>query len=129
MTIAVWDPTGGIPDFIRTLYLNVLDRDPESQEVIDYHTMIAHNRGLAVAIDGFFNSPEYHAKKLSTEVTVKKLYRSILGREPESDGMEYHIQEINQGRSVSDAVHIFVGCPEYTRRVRGGLAPRPEPAL
>jgi hypothetical protein len=111
------------------LYLNVLDRDPESQEVIDHHTMAVHDCGLAVAIDGFFTSHEYHAKKLSTEVTVKKLYRSILGREPEADGMEHHIQEMSQGRSVSDAVHVFVDGPEYTQRVQEGLAPSPEPAV
>ncbi|KAJ7826402.1 hypothetical protein B0H14DRAFT_3722570 [Mycena olivaceomarginata] len=94
-----WNPSGRTPDFIRTLYRNVLDRDPESQEVVDLHTRSAYNSGLCTTVGGFFNSIEYRAKSIPTEETVKKLYRSILNREPEGEGADYHARQIARGRT------------------------------
>ncbi|KDQ11642.1 hypothetical protein BOTBODRAFT_35093 [Botryobasidium botryosum FD-172 SS1] len=112
-----------VADFVKTLYRNILDRPAESWAVIAHHTNAVHERGLAAAIFGFFGSPEYRAKNLSTEETVKKLYRSILGREAEAGGLEHHVREINGGRSLETAVHVFVDSPEYRARARRGLVP------
>ncbi|KAJ7731862.1 hypothetical protein B0H16DRAFT_1468862 [Mycena metata] len=125
--ITQWNPSGRTPDFIRTLYRNILDRDPESQEVIDFHTRSAYNSGLCNTIVGFFNSIEYRAKSIPTEETVKKLYRSILNREPEAAGADYHAQQIARGRSMEDVVYGFVESPEYSHRVQQGLALRLQP--
>jgi len=62
--IAKWNLTGGTPDFIRTVYQNVLDRGAENQEVFDYHTRSAYDNGLATVITGFVSSPEYRSKNL-----------------------------------------------------------------
>ncbi|KAJ7212383.1 hypothetical protein C8J57DRAFT_1733148 [Mycena rebaudengoi] len=115
--IRQWNPSGGTADFIATLYHNVLDRDPESQEVIDFHTKVAYNSGLGNTVVGFFNSIEYHAKSIPTEETVKKLYRSILNREPGVAEVDHHTQEITRGRSMEDA-------PKSA--ARGVIAPRPD---
>jgi len=126
--IAAWDPHGGIPNFVRTLYQNVLDREAESQEVVNHHTNAAYDSGLAAMITGFFNSPEYRAKNRSTDETVKKLYRSILGREAEAGGLEYHVREINRGMSMDEAVLAFVNSAEYSQKVQQGLVPTPQPS-
>jgi hypothetical protein len=36
-----------MPDFVKTLYQNILDRDLESQAVIDGWTNHAHSNGIA----------------------------------------------------------------------------------
>ncbi|KIM87526.1 hypothetical protein PILCRDRAFT_815052 [Piloderma croceum F 1598] len=59
-------PTCGIQDFVRTLYKNILDRDAESQEVIDEWTQRIHSSGVAHVVGDFFMSPEYRAKSMST---------------------------------------------------------------
>lgn len=126
--ITQWNPSGGTPDFIRTLYHNILDRNPESQDVVDFHTKVAYNSGLRNAVLGFFSSVEYRAKSLPTEETVKKLYRSILNREPNGEEVAHHVQEIIRGRSMEEAVRVFVDSPEYNQRVqhRSSLHPRPD---
>ncbi|KAJ7806201.1 hypothetical protein B0H14DRAFT_3768692 [Mycena olivaceomarginata] len=125
--IRQWNPSGDTAGFISTLYHNVLDRDPESQEVIDFHTKSAYNSGLRNTVVGFFNSPEYRAKGIPTEETVKKLYRSILHREPCVTEVDHHAQEITRGRSMEDAVRVFVESPEYSERAGRGLSPRARP--
>jgi len=94
----------------KTLYKNVLDRDTENQEVINHHTKAVCDLRLPTAIAGFFNSPEYHTKNLSINETVKKLYRSILGREL-NPGIRIPIHEISRGRSIDGAVQAFVDSP------------------
>ncbi|KAJ7312755.1 hypothetical protein DFH08DRAFT_973271 [Mycena albidolilacea] len=127
--IRQWNPCGGTADFIGTLYHNVLDRDPESQEVIDFHTKVAYNTGLVNTVVGFFNSIEYRIKSIPTEETVKKLYRSILNREPGVAEVDHHTQEITRGRSMEDAVRVFVQSHEYSERVQHGLSLHPRPDL
>ncbi|KDR71936.1 hypothetical protein GALMADRAFT_213432 [Galerina marginata CBS 339.88] len=76
----VWVPSGGIEDFIRTLYQNILDRDPESQTVVNLWTGQTYRHGLAYTISGFFMSDEYTGRALPKEVTAEKFYLAVLGR-------------------------------------------------
>ncbi|KAJ7302022.1 hypothetical protein DFH08DRAFT_827019 [Mycena albidolilacea] len=107
----------GTADFIGTLYHNVHDRDPEGQQVIDFHTKVAYNTGLVNTVVGFFNSIEYRIKSIPTEETVKKLYCSILNREPGVAEVDHHTQEITRGRSMKDA---------RKGAARAVIAPRPD---
>jgi hypothetical protein len=124
--VYLWNPASGMPDFIKTLYLNVLDRHPENQAVVDHWTNKAYSVGLAPTIAGFFESNEYRAKNLSPEDTVGKLYAAILARAPEPDGKAYYVRRLNRQRmSMEDVVRDFLGSAEYRWRVRNGFAPHP----
>jgi hypothetical protein len=125
MPISQWNRSGGIPDFIRTLYNNILDRHPESEAVIDYYTRYTHSKGLASTIGAFFTSAEYRAKSMSTAATVEKLYISILGRDSEPGGRVYYIRKLNRGMGLWEAVEEFVGSAEYRQKVQTGTAPHP----
>lgn len=121
----IWVRSGGILDFMRTLYQNILDRDPESQEVLEWHARNTYTHGLANAVGGFFMSPEYASRGLSAEATVDRYYLSLLGRQPEAQGREYWVGEIQRGMTLWRVAEGFVGSEEYRRRVDAQMAPDP----
>lgn len=121
----IWVRTGGVLDFMRTLYQNILDRDPESHAAIEGWTREVYARGLAYAVGGFFTSIEYTAKGVSTEATVDKFYLSVLGRHPEAEGRAHWTEEIRRGMSLWTVAEKLVGSEEYRRRVAAEQAPDP----
>lgn len=123
-----WHPPSGIDGFVRTLYLNVLDREAESQAVVDHHKNIAYRNGIATTIKTFF-AALVDRDKPPAEVIVNKLYRSIMGREAEEGGLKHHVRAINQGRSIGKVVDDFLGSDEYSLRERQGLVPNRHPTL
>ena len=117
--------TGGILDFMRTLYQNILDRDPESHTVLEGSTREVYTRGLAYTVGRFFTSPEYTAKGLPTEITVDKFYLSVLGRHPEAEGKAHWVEEIRRGMTLWRVAEKFVGSEEYRRKVEADQVPDP----
>ena len=85
--IFTWNPADGMPDFIKTLYQNILSRDPLPEDHPNIDHWMNHTRfhGIASTISSFFTSDEFKAKNFPQGVVVDKLYRSILG--PKADGM------------------------------------------
>lgn len=116
---------GGMPDFVKTLYQNILDRDPESQAVIDGWTNHAHHHGITETIGGFFNSDEFKAKYFPHEIIVDKLYCSILGCEPEAGGMNYWLGRIENGDVMQTIVNDFIGSAEFQQKVQDNTIPHP----
>jgi hypothetical protein len=114
-----------MPDFVKTVYQNILDRDPESQAVIYGWTNHAHSNGIAETIWGFFNSDEFKAKNSPHEIIVDKLYRSILGREAEEEGKNYWLGRIGNGDAMQTIVNDFIGSDEFRQKVQDNSVPHP----
>ena len=107
------------------MYQNILDRDPESQDAINWWTGHTYNHGLASTVGGFFTSHEYAAKGWSPEVTTEIFYLAVLGRQVEPVGREIHIRAIRNGVSLRKLANSFVGSEEYRGKVQAGTAPDP----
>ena len=97
--------------FIKTLYQNILDRDPENQVVIEGWANTANSVGIAETTSRFFLSPEFKSKKVTNEVFVDKLYRCILGREADVQGKQHYLDWYNG--NVRDIVNDFMNSAEY----------------
>ncbi len=110
---------------MRTLYQNILDRDPESHAVLEGSTREVYTRGLAYTVGRFFTSPEYTAKGFPTEITVDKFYLSVLGRHPEAEGRAHWAEEIRRGMTLWRVAEKFVDSEEYRRKVEADQAPDP----
>ena len=114
-------------DFIKTLYQNILSRDPlpEDHPNIDHWMNHTHFHGIASTISGFFTSDEFKAKnfKFPQEVVVDKLYRSILGREGRWDGKNYWIDRLRHGDAVQTIVSDFIDSVEYRQKAQAGIVP------
>jgi len=125
----VWVHTGGIPGFIKTLYWNVLDRDAESQTVIDHWTHQTYTHGLAHTVSGFFialRSTAY-GQGMSTEAMVDRFYLAVLGRQPKpgEPGKVHWVRELRNGASLLDVANGFIGSPEYRGKVQAETRPDP----
>src|SRR6185436_5018550 len=60
---------------------------------------------------------------------VTGLYRELLGREPDVEGMAAHMRGLAGGMRHEDILHVFVTSPEYKERLAAQNAPvTPEPA-
>lgn len=110
---------------MRTLYQNILDRDPENQLAVDNWTRHTYNHGLAHTVGSIFTSPEYTAKHLSTEATVDKFFLAVLGRQTDEGGRVYWVEEIGRGMSLWKVADKFVGSEEYRGKVEAETAPHP----
>ncbi|KAF8805912.1 hypothetical protein BYT27DRAFT_7191823 [Phlegmacium glaucopus] len=121
----VWVRSGGISDFIRTLYWNILGRNPENQLAIDNWTRHTYTHGLAHTVGSFFTAEEYTSKGMSTESTVDKLYLAVLGRQVTATGRGDWVERIRNGMSLWQVAEGFVDSAEYRGKVQAGTAPDP----
>ena len=112
-------------DFVKTLYQNILDRDPESQTAIDFWSRHTYDKGLARTIGSFFTSDEYTARCMSVEATVDKFYLAVLDRQAEPEGRTYWIGTIRSGMPLWKVADSFVGSNEYRQKVQAGSALHP----
>ena len=114
-------------DFIKTLYQNILSRDPfpEDHPNIDHWMNHTHFHGIASTISGFFTGDEFKDKnfKFPQEVIVDKLYRSILGREGRWDGKNYWIDRLRHGDTVQTIVSDCIESEEYKQKAQAGIVP------
>jgi hypothetical protein len=89
----------------------LLVREPEPGGLSFYINNVRDgSMSLYTMAVGFLNSPEavqnFDYLNLSNEEFVKALYRNILGREGEADGVAFHVNELTQG--ISDRYHVAI---------------------
>ena len=116
--------------FVDRIYRNVLNREPEAEGAA-YWTdeLYAFRRTGAEVAQGFIFSPEFDARKTSDIDFVTILYRTFFGREPESQGMSYWLNQLSTGAKNRAAVaNGFIysqewadKCAEYGIRSGGDI--------
>ena len=62
---------------------------------------------------GFLHSPEFRAKRISSEDYVKILYRTFLGREADEEGLKYWVNKLKNGSSRESIVPGFSNSQEF----------------
>jgi hypothetical protein len=62
-----------LPEYVSSLYINVLKRAPESRAVIDHHSVNILNNGTRAGVRGFILSDEHLNK------TIRQAYRYFYG--------------------------------------------------
>ena len=123
--IFTWNPADGMPDFIKTLYQNILSRDPLPEDHPNIDHWMNHTRfhGIASTISSFFTSDKFKAKNFPQGVVVDKLYRSILGREGRWDGRNYWIDRLRHGDAVQTTVSKCIESAEYRQKAQASIVP------
>lgn len=122
--IFTWNPANRIPDFVKTLYQNILNHDPDTGGPPHWAN---HTRffGIASTISGIFICDEFQAKNFPREDIVDKLYRSILGRESKGDERSDQVVRLRDGVSICTIINDLVGSEEYRRKAQLGAVPLP----
>ena len=114
-----------MPGFVKTLYYNILSRDPNNDESSHWTN---HTRffGIASTISGIFTSNKFQAKHFPHEEIVDKLYRSILGRECRGDERTAQVVRLRDGVSICTIIDELVGSDEYRQKAQLGTVPSPD---
>jgi len=121
-----------IEQFVSRLYINVLERNPDSSGLSFWSSQLRSGSvtGISVAHDFFF-SIEFRNRNVDNGTFVDILYRTLLNREADSGGRNFWVGQLASGLPRVDVFAGFAGSPEFDslcRRfgiVRGSFTPPP----
>ena len=108
-------PSQNAKDFATRLYTCCLGRDPE-EDGLKYWSLALTNlqKTGAEAAKQFFESEEFQNLRTSNTEFATRLYRTFMGREPETDGLNYWVGELVKGRSRLYVMAGFASSQEFT---------------
>ena len=115
--------------YVERCYSLILGRQGD-EEGIEYW-MEALKSGAASGadiVDGFCASPEFVSKGMSNQQVVELLYRTMMDREPDSEGVKYWLGFLNDGMSIHFVINGFAYSDEFngicdTYGIRAGSVP------
>ena len=109
--------------YITFLYKHYLHRDPDAGGLKNYQDFLAGGGTRAQARDHFLNSPEAKSKVPDAQF-VSELYRQILFREPDDEGVGTYTGLLTQGVLRSTVRDYILDSAEFTEKKVGekGLA-------
>lgn len=108
-----FDYTGHAGEAYR-LYIAAFDRVPDLAGLGFQISAMDSGFSLVQVANGFLASPEFSSKygALDDLSYVEQLYRNILHREGEADGVAYHMQELADGETRAMVLTHFSESPE-----------------
>ena len=118
--------------FADSLYEGILGRgaDPEG---LDHHVkgLEEGKSDVSSLTSAFVNSEEFKNQNLSEEETVSLLYETLLNREPDQGGLEFHAQNARD-KGIDAVIADIVHSEEFAAReadgeIRKRFAPEPTP--
>ena len=99
--------------FINRLYKNCLGRNPSASEVENWCKQIkAGKTGSSIAY-GFIFSKEYKGKNVSNSAFVDMLYRTILGRNGDTNGVKSWTAKLNAKATRESVFNGFLFSTEF----------------
>ncbi len=107
-------PTDLVRAFATRLYTTCLARDGEP-DGINYWTDVLSggNATGTEAARSFFFGGEFTSQNISNEEYVARLYRTFMGREADSDGLNYWVTKLQNGSSRESVFNGFATSAEF----------------
>ena len=102
-------------EFATRLYTECLGRDPE-EGGLKFWSLGLTNLELTgkQAAHEFFFSKEFNDFNLDNEGLLTRMYKTFMGREPDDDGMNYWLKEMENGMTKEQVFNEFVKSKEFT---------------
>ena len=106
----------GVKEFVTRLYDTCLGRKPDKTGLNDWVSQLTEKgaTGTSVAY-GFFTSREFLDKKTTDKQYIKYLYKAILGRTAEEEGLNYWVSEMKKGKSREEIFCEFTESQEFSK--------------
>ena len=105
---------GTIDDFVERCYTVTLDRGSDPDGFADWKDQLLNGKAVGIEVAyGFLFSPEYTRKNKSNEDYVKDLYMLFMGREPDTDGFNDWVGQLNAGKTRLDVFAGFANSQEF----------------
>jgi hypothetical protein len=110
------------PDaIVRRAYRDILDREPDARGLRLYRSRIVDDGWSEAQVrEALSSSPEYNERNSMTreraEEIVRRAYRAVLGREPDSGSRGYVDRVLRDDWTQEDVERELRRSPEYRRR-------------
>ena len=101
--------------FVYRLYVDCLERAPETAGLEHWCQMLQNGMSGTNVASGFVFSPEFVNANYSNTEFVTKLYKVLLGRDPDAQGLANWVDALNRGVSRQDVFYGFAHSEEFTR--------------
>lgn len=110
------DAATKVREFVGRLYRLCLGRRPDYSGQ-NYWSSQLQNHAISGTncAYGFFFSPEFVNANYSNTEFVTKLYKVLLGRDPDAQGLANWVDALNRGVSRQDVFYGFAHSEEFTR--------------
>ncbi len=106
-------------DFITEIYEKILDRTPSDGEISYWISKLNEGKSAAFVLRYFFRSEEFENRHYSDEEFVTKLYRVVLERDPDEEGFEYWLREIEEENIFRDYIfYKFIFSEEFEKKIK-----------
>ena len=109
------EPNEQTIEFVRRLYSICLERQADEAGLMAWARQLANQRDTGSGVArGFFFSSEFTGRNYSNGEYVTRLYRAILGREPDEAGLAAWTAQLDAGTASREEVFDgFAGSPEF----------------
>ena len=102
-------------DFVRLVYRNVLDREPDSAGQAHWLAQLQNGLPRGSLMTQFSESAEYRDfSQYAGQVVMA--YVGLLRRSPETAGLDHWLNYLEQGGSFIQLIDGFLRSPEYNQR-------------
>jgi len=102
--------------YVTQLYRGLLNREPEDAGKVTYVNQIVNNGAKAGTIaETIAGSAEFRARILTNEEYVTALYRGLLGREPDANGLATYKGALDVGYSRNWVFEQLLSSLEFTQ--------------
>lgn len=103
-----------VDNFVERCYSVTLGRESDEEGFAFWKGKLLNGEAVGNELAyGFIFSPEYTQLDKSNEDYVTDLYMLFLGREPDEDGFNYWIGQLEDGKSKMDIFVGFANSPEF----------------
>ncbi len=103
-----------VDDFVDRCYGVALGREPDAEGKEEWTDELNEGEACGAQVGyGFIFSPEYIAKNTDNEQFTKDLYSLFFGREPDENGFNYWVAQLNAGVSREEIFAGFANSEEF----------------
>lgn len=113
---------------VRMLYAAVFEREADPEGLAHFACRLREDGDLGQTLRALLSSEEFlgnfrrrHAMGgLSDDSSelVRQLYRGLLGREPDLDGLRHHVENLRLYGELDSVLRNFIGSDEFARQFR-----------
>ncbi len=101
-------------DFVTKLYIDIMNRTPSQKEVDYWNNKLKEGKSATYVLKAFFKSKEYRNKNYDDENYVTALYKVLLEREPDKEGLDYWVSQIEDNNIHRTQIfYKFLFSPEF----------------
>lgn len=111
--------TSSTKKFVERIYVKALGRAADASGVKYWSQEIANENRTPVSVaKTFIFSTEFTSKNYSNKEYIKILYRTFMGREADSDGLNYWLKRMKNGDSRETVLDAMAASDEFKQIIK-----------